>query len=216
MGKIYCSECGTELDDAVNFCSNCGTPLDDDVSMKSVGKSGVSNDLSTKAKKSNKTNYSSSSKILLGIAGFFLVIVILGIVVIGSAMINSSDDTIDESSSETLSPSFTDSIYGINFQIPEGYETFDGTDNKNMGTSTTYDRSYLGPDANIIQISVSTTIGNFYWDLSQSRSYDDVDKTINGHDGILDAGGGFKYVTGDKLVIITGASEQQLESMIIE
>ena len=75
MGKIYCSECGTELDDAVNFCSNCGTPLDDDVSMKSVGKSGVSNDLSTKAKKSNKTNYSSSSKILLGIAGFFLVIV---------------------------------------------------------------------------------------------------------------------------------------------
>lgn len=29
MGKIYCAECGTELDDSMNFCSNCGAPLDD-------------------------------------------------------------------------------------------------------------------------------------------------------------------------------------------
>lgn len=27
MGKIYCTECGTELDDSVKFCSSCGTPL---------------------------------------------------------------------------------------------------------------------------------------------------------------------------------------------
>lgn len=30
MGKIYCSECGTQLDDSVKFCSNCGTPLSDE------------------------------------------------------------------------------------------------------------------------------------------------------------------------------------------
>ncbi|WP_292885830.1 zinc-ribbon domain-containing protein [Methanobrevibacter sp. UBA212] len=27
MGKIYCTECGTELDDSVKFCSSCGTSL---------------------------------------------------------------------------------------------------------------------------------------------------------------------------------------------
>lgn len=30
MGKIYCTECGTELDDSVKFCSNCGTSLSDE------------------------------------------------------------------------------------------------------------------------------------------------------------------------------------------
>ena len=29
MGKIYCTECGMELDDSMKFCSNCGTPLND-------------------------------------------------------------------------------------------------------------------------------------------------------------------------------------------
>ena len=29
MGKIYCSECGNELDDSVKFCSNCGNVIDD-------------------------------------------------------------------------------------------------------------------------------------------------------------------------------------------
>ena len=27
MGKIYCSECGTELDDSSEFCSKCGNPI---------------------------------------------------------------------------------------------------------------------------------------------------------------------------------------------
>ena len=30
MGKIYCTECGTELDDSVKFCSSCGTALSDE------------------------------------------------------------------------------------------------------------------------------------------------------------------------------------------
>ena len=28
MGKIYCTECGTELDDKVKFCSSCGASVD--------------------------------------------------------------------------------------------------------------------------------------------------------------------------------------------
>ena len=68
----------------------------------------------------------------------------------------------------------------------------------------------------MISISVSTTQGNFYWDLSQNRAYNDMDVTNNGHDGILDSGGSFRYVTDGKLVMINGADEQQLESIIIE
>ena len=32
MGKFYCSECGTELDDSVKFCSSCGTRVDNEIS----------------------------------------------------------------------------------------------------------------------------------------------------------------------------------------
>ena len=28
MGKIYCTECGAELDESVKFCSSCGAPRD--------------------------------------------------------------------------------------------------------------------------------------------------------------------------------------------
>ena len=30
MGKIYCTECGKELEDTVKFCSGCGTALADE------------------------------------------------------------------------------------------------------------------------------------------------------------------------------------------
>lgn len=30
MGKIYCTECGEELNDTVKFCSSCGTKLNND------------------------------------------------------------------------------------------------------------------------------------------------------------------------------------------
>lgn len=29
MGKIYCTECGAELDESMHFCSKCGQSLDD-------------------------------------------------------------------------------------------------------------------------------------------------------------------------------------------
>lgn len=30
LGKIFCSQCGTELDDSAKFCSNCGNVIEDD------------------------------------------------------------------------------------------------------------------------------------------------------------------------------------------
>lgn len=27
VGKIYCTECGTELDESVKFCSECGSKI---------------------------------------------------------------------------------------------------------------------------------------------------------------------------------------------
>ena len=133
-----------------------------------------------------------------------------------SSIINSSNNAPAENTSKTLTPSFTDSIYGINFQIPEGYETFSGTDNQNKGTMVIYDRTYSNHAGGEIRISVSTTKGNFYWDLSQNRAYDDVEVTINGHNGVLKSSGTFSYISGDKLVTIQGASQQQLESIIIQ
>ena len=52
MGKIFCTECGTELNDSVKFCSNCGTPLNDEndsfKSNKSINNGFTIDDLMTK------------------------------------------------------------------------------------------------------------------------------------------------------------------------
>ena len=223
MGKIYCTECGTELEDTVKFCSSCGTPIDKkNITPKSnevENKNKTSNEgINVKeiSKKANNSNFSTTTKIFLGVVGICILSVFLVVGYVGHSMMTASTDNVNEDTSKTLSPSFTDTIYGINFKIPEGYETFSGKDNQNKGTMTTYDRSYSGPDGNIIEISVSTTKGSFYWDLSQNREYNDVDKTINGHAGVLKSSGIFSYVIDDKLVVITGADEQQLEKIIIE
>ena len=31
MGKIYCTECGAELDESVKFCSSCGNVIDNNI-----------------------------------------------------------------------------------------------------------------------------------------------------------------------------------------
>ncbi len=223
MGKIYCTECGTELDDTVKFCSSCGTPIDNkNMPLKSnevENNNKTSNEgINVKeiSKKANNSKFSATTKIFLGISAFFIICVLIVVAYVGFSMMTAPNADVSENTSETLSPSFTDTIYGINFKIPEGYKAIGGTDNQNKGTRVTYDRDYLGPGGNSIDISVSTAKGNFYWDLSQNREYDDVEKTINGHTGVLKSSGAFSYVSGDKLVVIIGADEQQLKSIIIE
>lgn len=34
MGKIYCTECGEELDDSVKFCSSCGASMGSNITKK--------------------------------------------------------------------------------------------------------------------------------------------------------------------------------------
>lgn len=243
MGKIYCSECGKKLDDSMKFCPYCGTPLykydnftaskevlinkgtsneeikDNDHSNKIVDNNSTNDKsakTSTPSKKFNFDEYSTFTQIYLGIAGICIFVLIVGVVIFGFTMMNSSSD-VDGSGNtlENLSPSFTDTIDGISFKIPEGYNTIDGIDNQNHYTYTVSDRYYETTNGSMITISVSTSQGGFYWDLSQSRSYNAVDKTINGHEGVLD-GDSFKYITDGKLVMINGASEDQLESIIVE
>ena len=243
MGKIYCFECGKELDDSMKFCPYCGVQLDiydnftgsnevlttkntsneevkdNEHSNKIVHNNPANDDTvktSTPSKKFNFDDYSTFTKIFLGIAGICIIIFIVGVVIFGFTMMNSTGD-VDGSGNtlENLSPSFTDTIDGISFKIPEGYNTIDGIDNQNHYTYTVSDRYYETTNGSMITISVSTSQGNFYWDLSQSRSYNAVDKTINGHEGVLD-GDSFKYITDGKLVMINGASEDQLESIIVE
>ena len=38
MGKIYCSKCGTELEDTVKFCSNCGNNLTNNTLPSNIDK----------------------------------------------------------------------------------------------------------------------------------------------------------------------------------
>ena len=232
---MYCENCGTEISDDSKFCKECGHKLIDypqkeqprDASNEADGETDnasemnneTSNEIETKTAPKTMPKASKSKNDKTVIILLIALVAIAAIVLFGLAsMGGSTDDTGSEDTTvdEPLSPAFKDTIYGIDFEIPEGYETFDGTDNQNKGTMTTYDRSYMGPDANIIRISVSTTQGNFYWDLSQNREYNDVEKTINGHEGVLKSSGVFSYVDGEKLVVIDGASTSQLKEIIID
>lgn len=123
-------------------------------------------------------------------------------------------ENIDESSPSDVSPSFTDRIYGIDFQIPEGFETTDGVDNKGIGMTVEYNRVYSN-GGETIEISVSSAGGGFRWDLSKNRRFDDVDKTINGYKGVFSPSEDcFQYIDRKKLVIIKGASDEQLKSIM--
>ena len=227
---MYCENCGAEISDDSKFCKECGYKLanvpmehSSETSKEDVGINNASetdNDtpkginISEIESKASKSNNNKMALIIILIIAVIAVIVAVGL----ASMAGSNDDTVSEDTTvdEPLSPAFKDTIYGIDFEIPEGDETFDGTDNQNKGTMTTYDRSYLGSDGGLIRISVSTTQGNFYWDLTQNRDYDDVDKTINGHTGVLKSSGVFSYVDGEKLVVIEGASTSQLKDIIID
>ena len=115
MIKIFCFNCGKEIDEHSNFCMYCGTKL-------------------------------------------------------------ISNNVMNENSLEAHSPSFVDEIYGIKFQIPVGFETIDGVDNKGIGLTTEYNRVYSN-SIKTIKISVSSISSHhFNWDLNKNRRFDDVEK----------------------------------------
>ena len=84
MGKIYCTECGTELDDTVKFCSSCGTPVDNNDKMTD------SNDVNINDKSSNdnpveikgKSKKTINRKYIVGGIIAIIMIAILGFVIV--------------------------------------------------------------------------------------------------------------------------------------
>lgn len=218
MGKIYCTECGAELNESVKFCSSCGTPVNDtDITPNSdetkENKDNSNNAINIKeiSEKSNNNKYSNTTKIFLGIAGICVIIFIIGIVMIGLSISNTSNDVnINEDNSEEP---FIETIYGIDFSIP-GYfkevKSTDYEDDGNGGLSCT--RTYERPDGTGIAIVVSTNPDG--WNLNNG---DGVFTTINGHYGKLSSTRDvFGYQTGDKLVVISGTSQEEVEEIIIE
>ena len=217
MGKIYCTECGTELEDTVKFCSSCGTPIDDIDSNfnESVDNNNLLKDKSNpneKTTKSNNPKKSDNTKVLV-IAGICVIIFILGIILVGSSFMNTTNDASTNDDTSEPQP-FIENIYGIDFSIP-GYfknvESTDYEDDGNGGISCT--RTYERPDGTGIAIIVGTNPDG--WNLNNDIT--GTDMTVNGHHGKLSSSRDvFGYVSGDKLVVISGTSQEEVESIIIE
>lgn len=220
MGKIYCTMCGTELDDSVKFCSSCGTPVDNNDIAPNPNEDRDNNKVlkedsinKEKSAKSNNSKYSTNSKVFLGIAGVCIIIFILGIVLIGSSFMNSTNDA--NSNEDTSEPQpFIENIYGIDFSIPGYFTNVESKDYEEDGTGMiSCTRTYERPDGTGIAIVVATNPDG--WNLNNDLS--GIDMTVNGHHGKLTSSRDvFGYISGDKLVVISGTSQEEVEDIIIE
>lgn len=212
MGKIYCTKCGAELDDTMKFCSECGTKL-------KVNSNNTVTESSSKVNKIIKDHdkKSTATKIGLGIVLGVVLLIILSVVIVGVYVMVAPSNTAD-TSSENLTPSFTDTIDGITFNIPEGYTSMGGTDNIKKGTYYESYRNYHSKENGGLYIHVGTPNAYSQFDLNQNRhtSYEDV--SINGHEGIYSSTfEEFQYIDDGKLVIIEGVvDEKQLEEIIVK
>ena len=123
---------------------------------------------------------------------------------------------ITDTYSEDDDSAFFDEIYDIYFRIPPGFKTTAREDNTYFEENgiTSCMRAYSGSCK--LEISVSTIDG--FWDLDMVRQFDDVDLTINRHEGLYNPQTKvFKYFHGYgyKLVMIVGANENQLRYLLI-
>ena len=126
MGKIYCTECGAELDDSVKFCSSCGTPIDKkDITStdKITANNKDSNDNPVEVKEKSKKPI--NRKYLAVGAVLAIIIIILGVIIVTvTSPLYSADYTVDSSdysvSSDKLStPTFDREFTGSNVGFKE-------------------------------------------------------------------------------------------------
>lgn len=127
MGKIYCTECGTELEDTVKFCSRCGSPVDNKNitlnSSEAIDNNDSSNKDSKESKEKSKTPI--KSKYLAGIIITIIIIAILAFVIITvSSPLYSAGYTVDTSdysihSDKGSHPTFDDEFTGSNVRFYE-------------------------------------------------------------------------------------------------
>lgn len=136
-----------------------------------------------------------SKTILIGIV---VIVVIVGIISIFSS--GSGDNG-----------SYETTVYGVNFHVPEGYEE------SNRADYTNGEYADFKKEGWIIEISVST---DTYF--KESKYIDGkVSKTINGKEGTLyvykapSNGVSYVYYDQGKQVVIRGATDSELEQIII-
>ena len=72
MGKIFCTECGEELDDSVMFCSKCGNPIESDKSNNTKQNVSANTDNTVNNLLNNLLN---EPKILILLAAVILLII---------------------------------------------------------------------------------------------------------------------------------------------
>ena len=73
MGKIYCTECGAELNESSAFCSKCGNPIDSDEKSNAKSNSINTNDLT------NNIQNTILNKPIIIILGVVILLLIVGI-----------------------------------------------------------------------------------------------------------------------------------------
>ena len=127
MGKIYCTECGTELDDTVKFCSSCGALVDNNDKMAD------SNDVNINDKSSNdnpveikeKSKKTINRKYIVGGIIAIIIIAILGFAIVTvTSPLYSAGYTVDTSdysihSDKSSSPTFDSEFAGSNVRFYE-------------------------------------------------------------------------------------------------
>lgn len=121
MGKIYCTECGAEMDESMKFCSSCGTPINNTDTNTKPNETIESNKTSNN---DIKTKKSSNSKYLVGGIIAIIIIAVLGFVIITvSSPLYSADYTVDTSdysvSSSQGAPTFDRLFDGSNINFKE-------------------------------------------------------------------------------------------------
>lgn len=210
MGEIYCTECGEKLDDTAKFCSNCGAKVDDKITMHKTNER-TNNIIENTTNKTNNGKYSNTTKIFLGIVGVCIILFIIGVIFIGSTINNSNGNT--NTNGDNSEQPFIENIYGINFSIPGYFKNAESKDYEKDGNGAiSCTRTYERPDGTGIAIIVSTNPDG--WNLN---NYAGTPTIINGHYGKLSNDRGvFGYISGDKLIIISGTSQEEVEEMIIE
>ena len=126
MRKIYCTECGAELEDTVKFCSSCGASVDNN------NKTTNSNEVINNAHPSNKDSIenkdktkkkSFNRKYLAGAIIAIIIIIVLGLIIItvtsplysADYTVNSSDYSV--SSDKISTPTFDKEFTGSNVKF---------------------------------------------------------------------------------------------------
>ena len=128
MGKIYCTECGTELNDSVKFCSSCGASIDhkniDPTSNESPERNKSLNNDSVENKEKPKKSTNSKYLKIGAILAIIIIVLLAFIIITVTSPLYSADYTVDTSdysvhSDKSSYPTFDNEFTGSNVRFYE-------------------------------------------------------------------------------------------------